>query len=113
MKLRSLLLVAGLSICFFLLLACGSARRGEPLTGRSSFSEEAGLGRIAFYAHCDQCHPGGEAGLGPALNNKPLPGFLIKMQIRHGLGAMPSFSNIRVPERDMDNIVNYLKELRR
>lgn len=113
MKLRSLILAAGLSICLFLLLACGSARRGEPLTGPSSFSEEARLGRIAFSAHCDQCHPGGEAGLGPALNNKPLPGFMIKMQVRHGLGAMPSFSNIRIPERDLDNIVTYVNELRR
>lgn len=104
---------AALSISsLLLLLGCGSARRGEPLVGPTTLSEEARLGRVVFSVHCDQCHPGGETGLGPALNNKPLPGFMIKMQVRHGLGAMPSFSNIHIPDRDLDNLITYVKALR-
>jgi mono/diheme cytochrome c family protein len=113
MDFRSSLVMGGVSACVLLLLGCGSARRGEPLVGPSDLSPEQSSGRLVFYTHCNQCHPGGEAGVGPALNNKPLPGWMIKMQVRHGLGAMPSFSNIRIPERDLDHLVSYVKELRR
>lgn len=114
MKFKSRLFIGAATLfAVFLILGCGSARRGEPLAGPLSLSEDARLGRLVFAAHCHQCHPGGEAGLGPALNNKPLPGFLIRMQVRHGLGAMPSFSNIQIPERDLDNLVAYLDALRR
>jgi mono/diheme cytochrome c family protein len=114
MNLKSRLFIGALTIfSLLLLLGCGSARRGEPLVGSRSFSEEARLGQVVFYSHCDQCHPGGEAGLAPALNNKPLPGFMIRMQVRHGLGAMPSFSNVQIPERDLIHLVSYVKELRR
>lgn len=111
---KSRFFIGTVAVCsLLLLLGCGSARRGEPLAGPSSLSEEARLGRMVFSTHCDQCHPGGEAGLGPALNNKPLPGFIIKMQVRHGLGAMPSFSNIRIPKHDLENLVTYMKALRK
>jgi mono/diheme cytochrome c family protein len=62
---------------------------------------------------CHQCHPGGMAGLGPAINNKPLPGFLIKMQSRAGLGAMPGFSSSELSEEELDAVVAYLKALRK
>ncbi len=109
---------SGISIGTVLILSlvlqagCGSGRRGEPLVGPSAFSDQGRLGRLVFYSQCDQCHPGGEAGLGPALNNKPLPGFIIRMQVRHGLGAMPPFSNIQIPERSLGHLVTYVKELR-
>ncbi|RJR38354.1 MAG: cytochrome c [Desulfobacteraceae bacterium] len=113
MTFRSRFIIATVSIFSLLpLLGCGSARRGEPLTRPSAFSQEARQGNIVFAAHCHQCHPGGEGGLGPALNNKPLPGFMIKMQVRHGIGAMPSFSNVKVTDKDLDNIVAYMKAQR-
>lgn len=62
--------------------------------------------------NCDQCHPRGEAGLAPALNNKPLPAFLIKFQVRHGLGAMPSFSKDDISDQDLEDIILYLQALR-
>jgi mono/diheme cytochrome c family protein len=62
---------------------------------------------------CHQCHPGGEAGLGPSLNDKPLPGFMMKFQIRHGIGAMPAFSKDNVGDEDLDAVVAYVKALRR
>jgi mono/diheme cytochrome c family protein len=61
---------------------------------------------------CSQCHPGGEAVLGPAINNKPLPAFLIRFQVRHGLGAMPAFSEERVTDSDLTDVIAYLKALR-
>lgn len=52
--------------------ACGrSARRGEPLAGELVTTEAAqDRGRLVFMANCYKCHPGGEAGLGPSLNNR-------------------------------------------
>jgi mono/diheme cytochrome c family protein len=73
---------------------------------------EVQLGERVFDANCSQCHPGGTGGLGPAINNKPLPGWLIEFQIRHGLGAMPAFSSEEVSDEEMDAVVKYLKWLR-
>ncbi|MDC4226474.1 MAG: cytochrome c [Candidatus Manganitrophus sp.] len=57
--------------------------------------------------------PEGEAGLGPALNNKPLPGWMIRFQVRHGLGAMPAFSEKEISDRELDDLViAYLKAFR-
>jgi mono/diheme cytochrome c family protein len=55
-------------------------------------------GQQVFLTHCHQCHPGGEAGLGPALNNRPLPDFLTRMQVRGGIGVMPGFSEEEIEE---------------
>jgi mono/diheme cytochrome c family protein len=53
------------------------------------------------------------AGLGPALNNKPLPGFAIRYQIRNGMGAMPAFDEEKISDKEAKNIVAYLKALRK
>jgi mono/diheme cytochrome c family protein len=70
-------------------------------------------GQKVFMKQCYACHPGGEAGFAPGLNDKPLPGFLIKFQVRHGLGAMPAFSPDDIGDDDLDHLVQYLKALRR
>lgn len=91
-----------------------SARRSEPLVGPlEGASPEVLRGAVAFDLHCTRCHPGGERGLAPAINNKPLPGFLIRFQVRRGLGAMPAFSEEEIPREDLDALVAYLKTLRR
>ncbi|MBI5453769.1 MAG: c-type cytochrome [Deltaproteobacteria bacterium] len=93
---------------------CGSARRGAPVAGPFDDSQpHIARGKKVFEENCSQCHPGGEAGLGPAINNKPLPGFLIKFQVRKGIGAMPSFPNEHISDSELDDLVSYLKALRR
>ncbi|MDB6031670.1 MAG: hypothetical protein JWM16_2008 [Verrucomicrobiales bacterium] len=96
-----------------LLIGCQNARRGEPLTGHT-IPQAANLeqGRKTFFQNCHQCHPNGDAGLGPALNNKPAPRFLIKTQVRAGLGTMPSFSRDKISPEELDQLVDYLKALR-
>jgi mono/diheme cytochrome c family protein len=69
-------------------------------------------GRQIFMANCYECHPGGSAGLGPSLNDKPLPAFAIRTQVRKGFGAMPAFDEGRIPDPDLDNVVAYLQMLR-
>lgn len=104
-----------LSSVLLCLLAAGcSARRGEPVAGPlRATSPEVARGEVAFDEHCSHCHPGGEKGLAPAINNKPLPGFLIKFQVRHGMGAMPAFSDKEIKDEELDALVRYLKVLRR
>ncbi|WP_202882296.1 c-type cytochrome [Candidatus Manganitrophus noduliformans] len=92
---------------------CGPARRSEPIAPPLSMSSSTLVrGEEAFMKYCNQCHPRGEAGLGPAINNKPLPRWLIRFQVRHGLGAMPAFSEKEIGDRELDDLVAYLKALR-
>ncbi|MEA2561500.1 MAG: hypothetical protein QOH06_3004 [Acidobacteriota bacterium] len=107
---RKFLILLGL-----LVLGAGcSARRSEPIAGPFvPGSPMLARGEIAFDQHCSRCHPGGEKGLAPAINNKPLPGFLMKFQVRHGAGAMPAFSEKELSREDLDALVKYLKKLRR
>jgi mono/diheme cytochrome c family protein len=91
-----------------------SARRGEPIKGPLPIGSVAvGNGQKVFMRECHQCHPGGEAGLGPAINNKPLPGFMIRGQVRNGIGAMPAFSQSDISPKEIDDLLEFLKALRR
>jgi mono/diheme cytochrome c family protein len=111
---RSGLLLAILIAALASAPGCGSARRGEPIVGPLVVEDEQiALGQRAFMTSCHQCHPGGMGGLGPAINNKPLPGFMIQMQSRAGLGAMPSFSSSELSDEQLDAIAAYLKALRK
>ena len=103
----------GILMSGLLLMPGCSARRGEPIVGPLPLSEPGiTRGQQVFMRECHQCHPGGEAGLGPALNNKPLPGFLIRFQVRNGLGAMPGFSQKEISSTELDDLIDYLKALR-
>jgi mono/diheme cytochrome c family protein len=106
-------LIKGMLPVLFLLLlaACGPSRRGEPFSSLQLTSAES-KGQEHFMRHCHECHPGGAAGLGPALNNKPLPRWLMRQQVRHGLGAMPGFSAQEISDENLDLILDYLKALR-
>jgi mono/diheme cytochrome c family protein len=70
-------------------------------------------GQEVFMEYCNRCHPAGNAGLGPSIINKPLPGFLMKFQVRQGLGVMPSFDSEHLSKQELDNLIAYIKELRK
>jgi mono/diheme cytochrome c family protein len=114
---RSKVMVSALLFLGPLLLVsagCTSARRGEPIEGPLEVSsKQVARGEHVFMTHCHKCHPGGESGLGPAINNKPLPGPMIKAQVRAGGGAMPRFSKDLLPDDQLDDLIAYLKTLRR
>jgi mono/diheme cytochrome c family protein len=100
-----------ISLGLLIFMSCGSVRKSEPFIGALDTHDEVLLkGEASFSKHCSRCHPAGEAGLGPALNDKKLvPTFLIKFQIRNGLGAMPSFSRETIPSDELDALVKYIK----
>ena len=93
--------------------ACVTARRMEPLAPPLDTSDpKVARGQKVFFQHCHQCHPHGQGGLGPAIVNKPLPEFLMKFQVRHGLGTMPSFGAEKIPSDDLDALMAYIKAVR-
>jgi mono/diheme cytochrome c family protein len=98
-------------------VGCGSGRRDAPLAKQPAAieqpaSDRLAYGKLVFDRHCYQCHPGGDGGLAPAINNKPVPAWLIKTQVRAGLGAMPSFSKKEIPDAELDAVAAYLLYLR-
>lgn len=104
------LMVAALSLA---LCAGCSARRGEPISQPLKIDNaKVARGERAFMTYCHKCHPGGEKGLGFALNNKPLPGFMTKAQVRAGAGAMPDFPKELITGEQLDEIVEYVALLR-
>jgi mono/diheme cytochrome c family protein len=93
--------------------ACSSPRKSEPLAPPVKLTEAQLQGRLLYDRLCYKCHTEGEGGLGPSLNEKPLPRFAMKFQIRHGLGTMPAFPPERLSDADMEHVVDYLVALRK
>ena len=99
--------------------ACSTARRGVPVGEPVALNTEAvQRGHLVYMANCQKCHPGGEAGLGPPLNNVPLPGVALRFRVRSraffaGVGRMPSFKKDEISPEQLDDLVVYLKALRR
>ena len=97
-----------------LLASCGSARRTDPLVGEQRPpNAQLALGERVFDQKCSQCHPGGEAGLGPALNNKPLPQWAVRIQVRNGVGAMPRFASSVISHDELSAVTAYMVWLRK
>jgi mono/diheme cytochrome c family protein len=93
--------------------ACSSPRRSEPIRGEVPLrSASVEKGQRVFFHACDACHVGGEGGLGPSLNEKPLPEFAMRYQVRHGLGAMPAFDEQEISDDALDDLMAYVKTLR-
>lgn len=110
----SIVLGAGLIMVQILWNACAS-RKAEPIKQKEFSVADAHVknGEKAFMIHCQKCHPGGEAGLGPALNSNPAPQFVKRFQMRHGLGVMPSFTKDEISKGDLKDISAYLKAWKR
>lgn len=92
--------------------ACGSPSRSVPLIGLHEPDDpQLVAGHRAFDRWCGPCHPGGAGGLGPALNDKPLPAALVRTQVRAGLGAMPAFSEADLSDERLDALLAWVKWL--
>ena len=91
-------------------LSC-TVRKSEPVKGKLFVPENSRVknGEQVFMTWCQKCHPGGEGGLGPAINPNPAPQFIKRFQMRHGLGAMPSFKKNEISKNDLRDISKYLR----
>ena len=94
------------------LAGCGAEQRGEPEAPEViPATREETRGRHLFQKYCYQCHPGGSQGVGPALNDKPLPAAAIRTQIRAGVGSMPSFGDDWLSDDQVAEIADYVTTL--
>ena len=95
-------------------VGCGSDPRVPNAIPPQELRQQPRLaeGQRAFMQNCNQCHPGGSGGVGPALNDKKLPPFLVKLKVRHNLGVMPKFPEEVLPDAQLDDIVAYLRFIR-
>jgi hypothetical protein len=87
-------------------------REDPAAPGSVIFTKSEFRGMKLFMRHCNRCHPGGEKGKGPSLNDKPLPDFLIHFQVRQGLGDMPEFSKEEISKEQLKQIILFVRLLR-
>jgi mono/diheme cytochrome c family protein len=109
------ILIGLIILCYSCFLITCSSRKAEPLKQKAfvARNESIANGEKVFMMHCQKCHPGGEAGIGPALNSNPAPPFIKRFQVRHGLGVMPSFKEEEISKNDVKDISKYLKAWKR
>ena len=69
-------------------------------------------GMKLFMQHCNKCHPGGEKGKGPSLNDKALPNFLVHWQVRLGVGDMPKFTDEQISKEQLQKITAFVRLMR-
>lgn len=107
---QSILFALLLVIGIFLITEC-SIRKSEPVTGKVFVPANAQIahGERLFMQHCQKCHPAGEGGLGLAINPVPVPQFVKRFQVRHGLGVMPSFKKDEISDEDLKDISKYMR----
>jgi mono/diheme cytochrome c family protein len=118
----------GLSLaCSVSWLACGGkGGASEPSAGESSSGDEASAGseyagpiastdveagKSVFSTYCDDCHPDGDADVGPSLIADPHEAALLRQQIREGSGKMKPFPEKRVSKEDLEALLAYLDSI--
>jgi len=113
-SLAALVHMALATLALLAVSGCGNSRRAGPASEPMLVtSNDLVDGRRVFMHNCYQCHPGGQGGLGPAINNKPLPRFLMHTQIRQGFGAMPGFNEKDISDQELDHLLDYVVALRK
>ncbi len=112
MRKKNIIVILSITVSW-LLNSC-ALRKSEPIVGKTFTAKNMQVqhGQELYMKHCQKCHPNGEGGLGPALNPNPAPGFVKKMQVRVGLGTMPSFNQQEISKDDLKDISRYLKALK-
>ncbi len=110
---RRLVAAGATALCIAALTGCHPIRRAEPIVGPMALTNPAlHRGRLLYDKHCYKCHLEGEGGMGPILNDKPLPKFLMRLQTRVGLGAMPGFTKEQISDEELDDLLAYIVALR-
>lgn len=107
---QPLLVTVILCAATLLVAECG-IRRSEPVTGNEFVpaNDQIAHGERLFMLHCQKCHPAGEGGLGIAINPVPVPQFVKRFQVRHGLGVMPAFKKDEISKSDLKAISKYMR----
>jgi len=109
MTIKYFLAALAITLSGMLLENC-SPRKSLPIAGPVSLNDREKEGEKIFMEHCQRCHPQGEAGLGPGIHWAP--GFAKKFQVRHGVGAMPAFGDEHISDKELNQLMEYLKAMK-
>ena len=85
-------------------MLAGCAKRVDPPV------PDPARGQAVFAEFCSGCHPGGQRGVGPALEGE-LARPLVVFQVRRGHGIMPAFHEELIDDRSLDDLVSYVMQL--
>lgn len=106
-------LALGAVALLVMLPGCAPVYDSEPILGPLDTSDpRVALGERVFAANCYACHPNASTGIGLSMLNKPLPGWVVRAQVRYGFGQMPAFSKEEIDDAELDAIVAYIGALR-
>jgi mono/diheme cytochrome c family protein len=91
----------------------------QPTTQSQSTVPSTGdpvAGQNVFATSCNPCHPSANAGIGPALHGPQFSArypedAAIAAVIRQGRGGMPAFAPGSLSDRDLANVIAYLRGL--
>lgn len=115
MKLNAKLVSALLLLA---LTACGGGDSGGGTTTTNTSggegyegavtSTDTALGASTYEQHCNGCHPGGQAGFGPAVSGIGWTPAQMRQQIREGEGRMPGFSTTDIDAATLEALLAHL-----
>jgi mono/diheme cytochrome c family protein len=112
-SMRSFARAAALAAALASAAACTPTVGGPPVMEPVGHADpQVVAGERVFARACHACHPNALAGLGPGIVDKPIPNWLVRLQVRVGLGVMPSFSADDIDDDDLDALIAYLDALR-
>lgn len=91
-----------------------AASGGEPafvITDKAEWDGLVASGQTSFDNSCGNCHPGGDADVGPALKGEKEPSAKMIKQIRDGSGKMAPIGVNKLPEDEMKGLLVYLASI--
>ena len=91
-----------------------SSAGGEPslvITDQAEWESLSAAGKTSFDTACGDCHPGGDADLGPKLKGHMESTADMTKQIREGSGRMKPIGEDKLPESEMKGLLVYLSTL--
>ncbi|MDB4985939.1 MAG: hypothetical protein JWN04_1117 [Myxococcaceae bacterium] len=91
-----------------------AASGGEPALVITDQAEWDGLlasGKESFDNSCGNCHPGGEADVGPKLSGHEETSAHMTKQIRKGSGRMAPIGKDKLPEPELKGLLVYLSSI--
>lgn len=107
MKRRSIVAAGFVALMGFSLAGCAPS---APAPGGAA--GDVAAGKAVFEANCNVCHPGGEKGVGPALKGTAKTPDQIRTQVRQGKGAMPAFGTEKINDKQLTDLIAYVKSLK-
>ncbi|MDQ3047394.1 MAG: cytochrome c [Bacteroidota bacterium] len=116
---KNIIVISLVLLCSSLnFVSCSARRVKKDMSAAQSEDPRIMEGRLIFKNQCQKCHPNGESGVGPPLNNINLPNFVIRAKVRSRAlllwaGRMPSFDKHEISNKEMKSLLAYLKDMKK